>query len=277
MIELSQYRISRQLEFKTPSMLVGWNEDAANLGTSITSYLIKKLDGQEFCEIEPEEYYSLGGVAVENNIAQFPESKFYYCASKDLVIFKSNGPIQEWYQFLNIVLDISVNICHVKEIFTIGGMVTFTSHLSPRALISAANSHQMKNMLSEYDLAKDINYESPPGQRPSLSNYLIWVAKRRNLNGASLWVPIPFYLVAIEDPAASKKAIEFLNKKMSLELDMSDLDMAIEKYNEKIKGILNKFPDLNELIQKLESGVGITGEESNKLVELMQEQLRKEE
>jgi predicted ATP-grasp superfamily ATP-dependent carboligase len=267
------FSVRGQPHFNNPSMLISWNEDAAKLGTTTIEYIIKKLAGEGFGEIEPEGFFSLGGVAVENNVAQFPEIKFFYCKDRDLVLLKSNSPVQEWYKFLTNIMEVAENVCHVKEIFTLGGMVTFTSHLTSRALITSSNSLQMKKVMYQYDIAKNINYESPPGQRPSLSNYLLWVAKRRNINAASLWVPIPFYLIAIKDMVAVKKLIDFLDRKMELKIDLAELDEAVTRYNEQLANILNRFPDLNVLLQRIDNGAGLSEEESSKLVRVMQENL----
>ena len=61
-----------------------------NLGRKATGYLNRKLKGQEFAEIEPEDFFTLGGVAIKDNIAQFPESKFYSCQKNELVVFQSD-------------------------------------------------------------------------------------------------------------------------------------------------------------------------------------------
>ena len=77
-------------------------------------------------------------------------------------------------------------------------MVALSAHTASRELIVTANSSEMKESLSQYGLVLNINYETPPLQRPTISSFLIWVAKKRNVAGASLWVPIPFYLITIE-------------------------------------------------------------------------------
>ncbi len=117
---------------------------------------------------EVADLFSIGGVSIEDDIAQFPESKFYCCQEKNLVIFKSNPTRSEWYKFLNLVLDVAEHFCHAKELYTIGGMVSLGAHTAPRELLAIANSSEMKKVLSQYNLASDMDYETPPGQRPTL-------------------------------------------------------------------------------------------------------------
>ena len=259
------------------SLLVCWNEDAGRLGPKVLDYLSQKLEIELFGEIEPEGFFQLGGVLVEDNIAQFPESKFYCCPQHNLVILRSNSPRTEWYRFLNTVLDVAAQVCPIKEIYTIGGMVTMTTHTTPRTLLATANLPEMKAILSQYDLARDLDYETPPGQRPTMSSYLLWVARQRNIIGAALWVPVPFYLLSAEDPKAYRKTADFLNKRFNLNIDLSDIDEQIHRQNVTIAKLANQFPELDNLFHKLESNLTLTDDENNRLVQIMVENLGKED
>lgn len=275
MSEKHPFKIYRRPELQSSSLVVGWRDDASKLGTKVTDYLNKKLGGREFGVIEPGDFFPLGGIAVEDDVAQFPESKFYCCQEKNLVIFKSDPPRSEWYKFLNLVLDVAERYCQVKELYTIGGMVSLSPHTAPRELLVVANSPEAKKALRQYDLAGDMDYETPPGQRPTLSSFLLWVAKGRNIVGASLWVPIPFYLVSTEDPQAWRKIATFFDERFGLGMDFSDLDKAVARQHEKIAEVRNRFPELDDYIRRLESNIYLTEEESEKLVSEIEEFLRK--
>jgi len=258
------------------SLLVCWNEDAARLGPKVINYLNNKLQGKFFCEIEPEGFFSLGGVLVNNNIAQFPESKFYYFPDHELIALKSGTPRPEWYKFLNTILDTVEQLCPIKELYTIGSMVTFTAHTMPRTLFATVNYSDMKATLSQYNIATDMNYETPPGQRPTISSYLLWIAKRRNVMGAALWVPVPFYLLPTDDTKAWRKTTDFFNRKFSLNMDLSDIDEKIHQQNARLAGLANQYPELDDLFRKLENNVNLTDEENSRLVQLIEDNLRSE-
>lgn len=259
-------KIYRQVGFQSSSLVVGWSRDAGKLGPKVTDYLNRQLDAQELAEIEPTDFFPLGGVSIEDDVAQFPESKFYCCQQRNLVIFKGDPPRAEWYKFLNSVLDIAEHCCHVAELYTIGGMISFSAHTAPRELLAVANSPEVKKILSRYDIVTDMDYETSPGQRPTISSFLLWVAKRRNIAGASLWVPIPFYLVAIEDPEAWRRSLEFLDTRFGLGIDFTELDEDISRQKEKIARARIHSPEIDDYIRKLESNISLTREESEKLV-----------
>jgi predicted ATP-grasp superfamily ATP-dependent carboligase len=273
--EMQAFKVYAKRELQDSSLIVGWSEETANLGIRVIDYLNKKLDTEELGEIEPMDFFPLGGVSVEDDIVQFPESKFYCSYEKNLVIFKSNAPRAEWHRFLNSVLAVAERYCHVKELYTIGGMVSLSAHTSPRALLAVSNSPEMKNLLGRYDLTTGMDYETQPGQRPTLSSFLIWVARNRNIPAASLWVPMPFYLVAAEDAAACRKVVDFFDKKLTLGMDLTDLDEAVARQNEKLDQIRFSFPEVDSYIRNLESNVALSQEDSEKLAKDIEEYLKR--
>lgn len=273
--EEQPFKLFTKPKLESSSLLVAWNQDAGRVGSKVADYLIRKLKSREFADIVPEGFFSLGGVSVEDDVAQFPDSRFYWCQGKSLVILKSDVPRYDWYGFLSLVLDIAEKYCKVKEIYTVGGMVSPGAHTTPRTLLSVANSAEMKSMLSHHELVSDMDYETQDGQRPTFSSFLLWVAKRRNIAGASLWVPVPFYLLAVEDPQACKKVLEFFDGRFGLNIDFSDMDEEVAKQNENIAQGRSQFPELDNYISKLESNLGLTVDESEKLVKQIEEWLRR--
>jgi proteasome assembly chaperone (PAC2) family protein len=267
-------KIHKKPKLQSSSLVLGWSEDMSNLGGKVTGYLNRKLKGQEFADIEPDDFFSLGGVTIEDNLAQFPESKFYVCSERELVVFRSNPPGAEWYKFLNSILDVAEHHCQVKELYIIGAMVSFSAHTTPRELLAVVNSAEMKEVLSQYDLARDMDYQTPPGERPTLNSFLLWIAKGRNIPGVSLWVPIPFYLAAMEDAQAQKKVLSFLNERLDLKIDFSDLDREIREQNEQLAQVRSRFPQIDDYINRLESNLMLSEEENGELIKKIEEFLR---
>ncbi len=267
-------RLSWQPKLRRPSLIVGWSADAGRLGAKVADYLNRKLGGQAFCEIEPEEFFTLGGVTIEGDVVQFPGSEFCACPEKDLVVFRSDPPSYEYHKFLSLMLDVAEHYCHVKELLTIGGMISLSAHTSPRELTGVFNSLELREALSHYNLSVGMNYETPSGQRPTLSSFLLWAAKRRNIPAASLWVPIPFYLTAVDDPEAEKRVLEFLSQRFALEIDFSDLNEEIRQRNQILAQVRRDLPAIDESINKLESNLRLSDEETETLVNTVEKFLR---
>jgi len=269
------YEIFEKPELESSTLVVGWSEDAGRLGPGVVDYLNQKLGAKEFAEVELEDFFPLGGVSVQDDVARFPEIKFHYCPQKRLVTLKSNSPRSEWYRFMETVLDIAQNYCHASEIYTIGGMVYFGPHTTPRQLMTIVNSAEMRESMNQDDLIVDLDYETPPGQRPTLNSFLIWCAMRRGIAAASLWVPVPFYLVAGSDPRAWKKVLEFLDNRLSLEMDLRDVTEEAMRQNEKIAHLRSESPEVDGYIEKLETSIALTQEESEQLVKEVDDFLKR--
>jgi len=264
------FKFSRQPKFKNPSLIVGWKEDAGKLSPKVIEYINKKIKSESFCEAELVSFFSLGGVAIENDIAQFPESKFYSSERNDLVIFKGNEPQLEQYRFLNAILDVAERYCKVKELLTISSTVAPIAHTSSRRILAIFNQQQLQQKFQGYEL-EDMSWEGPP----AISSYLLWIAKKRSIPGVSLWPEIPFYLAAGEDFQAIKLTLSFFDRRFNLGLDLRELDEQIRGQNLKIDKLREEDSEINKYIGMLESELTLSGEEqielTKKVTELLEE------
>ena len=267
-------QFSAQPKLRKPILVVGWESDTAQLGARVTDYLVKKLDMQAFCNIDPVEFFPLGGVAIESDVVQFPQSTFYACYEYNLIIFRSTIPRYEWHKFLNLIIDVAQEHCRVKEMYAVGGMVTLTPHTVPRESWATFSSPQIKKALTPYQLSRDMDFETPPGSRPTLNSYLLWIAKTRNLPAANLWVPVPFYLMSNDDPGSYKKALEFIDNRLDLHLDFRDIDASIKQQNDKLARLRQSATEIDEIIGKLENEQPLSEEERENLVKAVDDCLR---
>ena len=259
-----------QPELENPSLIVGWNRDAAGIAPKVIDFLNEKIGGKTFEEINPAGFFSLRGVTIEDDIIQFPESKFYCGQRKDLVIFKSDEPRYQRYQFLNTVLDVAANYCKIRELYTLSGKPSYFSHTTPRRISAVFNQLALKKKLKGYGL-ENMTWEG----RPAISSYLLWIAKRRGIAGVSLWPEIPFYLATSEDPQAMKLTLSFLDKRFNLGLDLEEFDLEIRKQNIKIARLRVEHPEINKSIKFLESGLSLNEEEQLKLAQEIYQLLKK--
>lgn len=269
------FRLHGRPETEKPALVVAWAEDAGGLGARTADYLIRGLGCREFGEILPEGFFPMAGVSVVDDVAQFPESKFYVSGERDLVVFRSNIPRTGWQGFLNALLDVAEHDCHVNEIFTVGAMISPAAHTAPRMLISIVNHRDLKDVLEPFNVMTSSDYETPPGQKPTLSSYLIWLARERGIAGINLWVPLPFYLAQAEDPRAVKRLVYFFNSKFDLGMDFTGLDEQVAQQNAGLRELFARSPEIEAMVRRLETGEGLDGEESEKLAREVGEALGK--
>ena len=251
-------------ELEKASLIVGWQEDAGKLGPKVIEYLNKHIKAKTFYEIEPVKFFPLDGVAIDNNIAQFPVSKFYVGARKDLVLFESTEPPYEQYRFLNSVLDVAEHYCKIKELYTISGTIFPVAHTTSRRLLAVFNQPEFQKRLRGYEL-EDMTWEGPP----ATNSFLLWLAQRRGIPGLSLWPEVAFYLAATEDPRAARVVLSFFDRRFDLGLDLAGLDSEIKDQNEKIALLRRENPQIDRYIRTLEIGMGLNEEEQLRLAKIV--------
>jgi proteasome assembly chaperone (PAC2) family protein len=269
------YKIFETPRLQNPCLVVGWNQDVGGLGSKTLEFLIKKLNAREFARINPAGFFSLSGVPVEENVIQFPNSKFYFCEEKDLLIFHSDGPSQSHYEFLTMLLDIAGQTRPVKEMYTLGGIISLMAHNSPRRVSSVVNQHELKQSMAELGTNTNLEYDTPVGARPTFSSLLLWVAQKKNVTGANLWVEVPFYLAALEDPRACKQVLSVLDRRFGLGLDFAELDQDIARQDHLIADLKEKESDVHRYLTMLEKGIMLSEKESEALANKVAEFLQK--
>jgi proteasome assembly chaperone (PAC2) family protein len=268
------FRFTHKPEFENPSrstssgqvLIIGWDKDAGHLSPIVIEHLNKKINGRSFCEIEPVDFFSLAGVTIEKDIAQFPESKFYYGQRDDLVIFKGSEPSYERHRFLNAITDFAQHYCKVKQIYTVSGTICSIAHTDSRKILAVFNEKKLQEDLREYGLS-DMNWQGTP----AINSYLLWMAQREGMPGVSLWTQVPFYLAAGQDYEAIKLTLSFLDKRFNLQLDLKEMDEQIAEQNAKIEQLRQQDTEINRYIGALESGLSLSEEEQMGLIKAVSE------
>ena len=243
-------------DLEEASMIICWQGDPGKLGSLVSKFLLDHLKARIFGEINPEHFFTLAGVIVEDDIAQFPVSRFYAGQRRDIVIFESNQPQIERYRFLSCLLDTGEYYCRVKEIYALGGISTTIAHTSPRRLMVVYNQPELRDKLQQFELVAT-NWEGPP----AVNSYVLWLAQRRNTPAISIWAEVAFYLAGVGDWKAVKSVLSFLDRRFGLGFDFSTIDRQIKLQNEQLVRLREQNPEVDRYIRTLEVGLSLTEEE----------------
>jgi predicted ATP-grasp superfamily ATP-dependent carboligase len=103
----------------------------------------------------------------------------------------------------------------------------------------------------------------------------MWVAKGRDIPGASFWVPVPFYLISTEDPRGCVKIIDFFNKRLDLGIELTELNEEVTEQDKQFDRMKQEYPEIGDCINRLESGLGLSEEQSDTLIETINKYLGK--
>ncbi len=266
----SAYKFSSQPELHNPALIIGWDHDAGRLSPTVIEYLNRTINVESFCRIEPERFFSLGGVAIERNIALFPDSRFYYSRNYNVVLFKSTEPQFEHYAFLNAVLDVAQHYCKARELFTVNATISGIAHTGSRVISAVFNQPTILNRFSGSQL-KNMTWQGPP----ATSSYLLWLAGKRGIPAVSLWTEIPFYLAAVKDFLAVKNTVRFLAETLNLDVDFKELDDQARLQNQNIERLRARDAEIDNAIASLESGLELTEQQQMDLIKKIAKTLEK--
>jgi predicted ATP-grasp superfamily ATP-dependent carboligase len=260
------FKFFRKFQFRNPFLIICWDEDAGRIGPEAARYLNEQFNAVPVGDICPIDFFTLAGVAVENDVARLPRTRLFYAEEKNLLVLQSANPQFQHYKFLMAVLDVAEHYCGVEELFTINGFVAPIAHVAERRILAVFNNSDFQKQFRSYNLI-NMDYEG----FPAISSYLLWMAKDRNISAVGLWPEIPFYLLSNNDPQTVKAVIAFLNDRFLLDFDFHELDEQIEIQNRKIENLREENSEIDESLRNLESSLPLGEEEQINIVNAFNE------
>jgi len=263
------FRFTFEPRLKKSSFVVGWTKDTGAVSPLAADHLIKASGSNGFCQIEPADFYPVGGVGVIDDVARFPQSRFFYSERNPVVILRADEPQSNRYEFLNAVLDLAEHYgktdlrepSQAEALYTINGIAAVTAHTTPRRVFAVFTDAATQRKLQER-VPANANWQGPP----HVSTYLLWLAGQRHLPGVSLWVEVPFYLSDYEDYPSVKAAVSLLSTMLGWDLDLGEMDRLAAEQNEKLAR-LEDDPQIAEKLRALEEGQSLDREEQMELIE----------
>jgi predicted ATP-grasp superfamily ATP-dependent carboligase len=263
------FRFTSRPRLKRPSFVIGWTKDTGAVSPLAADYLIEASGGSDFCQIEPAGFYSVGGVTVSDDVARFPQSRFFYSDQTPIVILRADEPQSNRYEFLGAVLDLAEHYGkedlsepgRAEALYTVNGIAASAAHTVARRVFAVFNDAAAQRGLQQL-VPAGANWQGPP----HVSTYLLWLAGRRHLPGVGLWVEVPFYLSDYEDYQSVKAVASLLGMMLGWDLDVGRLNRLAAEQNEKLAQ-LQSDPGIADMIHALEEGQSLDRQEQTELSE----------
>ncbi len=247
-------------------MIICWDEDAGRIGPEVARYLNEQFNAIPVGDICPIDFFTLAGVAIENDVARLSRTRLYYAEQKNLLILQSASPQFQHYKFFTAVLDLAEHYCRIKGLFTVNGFVASVPHVAERRILVVFNNEDFQKQFRSYSL-QNMDYEG----FPAISSYLLWMAKERNISAVSLWPEIPFYVSSNKDPQAVKAVVNLFNDRFQLDFDFDELNEQVELQNTKIEHLREENSEIDESLRNLESGLSLNEAEQINLANAVNE------
>jgi uncharacterized protein (TIGR00162 family) len=187
-------------------------------------HLIHELKAELFAEILCASFQDLA-IVTETGSTRSPINELYYCkrnnGDHDLIIWYGNTQALTTfgqYELCGRVLDIAQELdCH--QLITIGGFKKEELKETPEIYCAASDAETLKEIQS-------LGAKIMVGEIFGVAGLLVGLGKLRGFKGFSLLVET---LGTYPDANAARFALSTLDKYLSLNLDLSQLDVATEK------------------------------------------------
>jgi proteasome assembly chaperone (PAC2) family protein len=231
----------------------GWN-DAAGAATAALEAVAMSVDAEPVAQIDPEEFFdfqmsrpTIRLTEGQTREIDWPKNALYAArvpaADRDLVLVSGIEPNMRWRGFARALLDAAERL-QVEMVVTLGALLADVPHTRPVPITGLASDPKLVDRLG---LSRS-SYEGPTG----IVGVLHDACRRRGLTSASLWAAVPHYVAAVPNPKATLALLQRLDDFTGLEVDTSELEDAIERYERQVNRAVSANPEIEELVQRLE-------------------------
>ncbi len=270
-MNLEMFHFTSRPHVERPALLVSWTRDVGAVSRGVADFLADTPGTSSFGRIKPVNFFPVGGVTVNDDVAEFPESRLLCNERENIVILRSDEPPSHRHEFLNGVLDLADEYHGAETLYTVNGIASMIPHTATRRAFLVSNDLALQRDLRRL-VPAGLAWQGPP----HTSIYLLWLAKNRHLSGAGLWVEVPFYLVDSEDFQAIRTGASLLGRILGWQFDLDDLDQRIAEQDETLTQLREQDPEIDTRIRILEQGETLDGNEQRELVEAVQGALKEQ-
>jgi proteasome assembly chaperone (PAC2) family protein len=248
--------MSSRPELRRPLMVVafrGWNDGGQ--GASLAGgYLAKTWDATRFAELDPEGFYDFQATRPHVSLVEgltrkieWPENAFYHAPipglDRDVVLLLGIEPNVRWRTFCELVTRLARDL-GVEMVVTLGSLLADVPHTRPAPVSGAATDPQL---IKELGLEPS-RYEGPTG----IVGVLHDACRRDEIRSISLWAAVPHYVSLAPSPRAALALCTRLAEMIGAEIDTSELDEAVEAYNEQVTEAVSADTETQAYVEELE-------------------------
>jgi proteasome assembly chaperone (PAC2) family protein len=231
----------------------GWN-DAASSATTALEAVAAALDSEVAARLDPEEFYdfqvnrpTIRLTEGQTRRIDWPVNNLLTArapgAERDLALFAGIEPNLRWRTYAETVAEAAQRI-GVEMIVTLGALIADVAHSRPVPITGLASDPELVERLG---LSRS-SYEGPTG----IVGVLHDACRRRGMISASLWAAVPHYVAAVPNPKAALALLRRLEGLTGIAIEASELEDAMERFEEQVDRAVAANPEIQELVQRLE-------------------------
>jgi proteasome assembly chaperone (PAC2) family protein len=250
-------QIKQLPQLKNPLLIAGFDGwgNALNVSNGMATYLIRRMNAQQFAELDPDNFYRYDDQRPQVSIAGGIIKKFtppggsFHAAKtedgqSDLVILKADEPNLRWFQLVEQLLSLCRKL-GVGTIITLGSMYDNVLH-SDRIVSGVASTEDLVSRLMTYHI-NPIAYQGPS----AIHTIIHSEGTKAGIECISLWSHCPYYLQGTTHFGLLAHLAGLISELGNFRLDTRDLEENWEKLKIQIDQLIEGNSELQALIGKL--------------------------
>lgn len=209
-------------------MLASW-PGVGSVGIGAIDYLRRYLEAEPFAELDLNQHFTADGVIVEKGMirsfSEIPSHVFHLAEAPGLVLSQSEAQSvgKQGVEVMQAVVDLAEQM-QVDFILTAAALPMTISHKHPPEVAVVANTGYLLERLRKYPVTP-----LAQGHVSGMNGLLLGFAGARNIDAGCLLGAMPQYAANLPNPKATREIVRILQDLLSVEVDMAELDEAVEE------------------------------------------------
>ena len=242
-------------QLREPMMIAafeGWT-DAGGSASGAVSYLAKRWGGEEFADIDAEEFYDFTALRPQVRLRGegsreivWPRNRFLAATvpgARDVVIMVGTEPHLRWRTFSECVTRVAREV-GVQAVFTLGSMLTDVAHT--RAVPVRGSS-------ADPALAGRLGLSPPQYQGPTgIVGVLQDAFGKVPIPVGSLMAQVPHYIPGTPSPKATLAMVEKVCDLLATHVATEDLQRAATAYVSQVDEVVGADEEMAAYVRELE-------------------------
>jgi proteasome assembly chaperone (PAC2) family protein len=260
---IENLQIYKRPQLTEPKLLMGFSGwmDGGDVSTGTIGHLIGRLAAKRFACIEPEGFYIESFVGTMEMAALFrpsariedglvksfmrADNSFYASTEENLILFVGQEPNINWKKYTECVFTLCSEY-HIRQIYFIGSVAGLVPHTREPKIFCSVSSEKLKDQYHQLGIGFS-NYQGPAG----IVTYLVKTAQERNIDMTSFVATVPIYIQG-RNPKAIYSAARRICALLKFKIELEELEEAANVFENKLNELVEKQPELTEIIHKLE-------------------------
>ena len=191
-----------------------------------------------------------GSTVGGRRVIRWPRNDFYYYEDEDesrnLLLFIGTEPNLRWRAYSQIITEIAVK-SEVGVVISLGALLDAVPHTREPRVTGRASSTTLTGKVKWLGI-QNSGYQGPTGIHTAFTD----ACSNNGLDHASIWGHSPHYVETSPNPRVSLALLEKLRSLVDFDIDLKELDLAGEAFEEDVTKAIAKRSDVSSYVEKLE-------------------------